>query len=201
MKTSNAHPEEPWTGQKLRLIAGGGRVGEKALSDLYLAYRPRILRHLLSSHLSAETAEDILHITFLKIAERAGQWKGTGSASAWLWVIVRNARMDHYQSLRREEFQDEAAWEALLEQTAAPVSDDQSGLLQKCVQSGLQQFERDHPDRSDAIRLMHIEEWSVAQLSEYLKRTAGATREYLSQCRRVLKPYLQPCLAFLAQEE
>jgi hypothetical protein len=42
--------------------------------------------------------------------------------------------------------------------------------------------------------------WSIAEVAELLERNPGATREYLSQCRKLLRPFLEPCRALLMEE-
>lgn len=192
-------PEEAWVATRLHRVAAGGADARQALAELYQAYRRPVLLHLMHHRLSPEVADDVLHQVFIKVAERAGQWRGDGSAAGWVWAVVRSTRLDAHRG-EHELGLDDDAWDALLEVTAAAPTDTNSHDLQRCVVEGIQRFAREHPERADAVRLLHLEGWSVAQLAPYLGRTAGATREFLSQCRRVLKPYLQPCLIYLRPE-
>lgn len=190
-------PSDEWLGGCLRRIAAGGEEATAAIAELYRVYRLRVLAHLLRSGLSPDAAEDVLHAVFVKVAEHAGQWQGTGPAGAWLWTIVRNARTDMFRVQPREIDVDEEVWRAIAEQVASDASGSSSQAVQRCVHRAFQRFAWEHPERAEALRLLHLEQWSIAQVAAFIGRTAGATKEFLSQCRRVFRPYLQPCLDYL----
>ena len=59
----------------------------------------------------------------------------------------------------------------------------------------------DFPDRARAIGFLVIEEWSVEDIARALGRTPGATREFLSQCRKKLRPYIEDCLELLEERQ
>lgn len=178
-------------------IAAGGPQAAEAIAAVYRGYRPHVLGYLLREGVAPAAAEDILHTVFIKVAERAGQWKGDGLASAWFWSIVRNTRIDLLRDRRLEISVDEAAWEAISNQASANAEDSSSCAVQQCVGHALQRFAKDHPERAEALRMLHLEQWSIAQVAVFIGRTAGATKEFLSQCRRAFRSYLKPCLELL----
>ena len=71
------------------------------------------------------------------------------------------------------------------------------GNATECVKIAKIAFEKDHPERAKAIELSAIEGWTIKELAVFLDRSEGATREYLSQCRKFLKPYTEPCREYL----
>ncbi len=184
-------------GDCLRRIAAGGEDARQAIAALYRAYRRPILAFLLRAGVAPQTAEDVLQTTFLKIAEHAAQWKGSGSASAWLWAIVRNVRIDFARAGRLEIRVDDDHWQQLGDEVATDAGNDSALAVQHCVTQAFERFAADYPARAEALRLLHLEQWSVAEVAAYIGRTTGATKEFLSQCRQVFKPYLQPCLELL----
>jgi len=200
--SSNDTPGAPagtdeWLGGCLRRIAAGGSPAARAMADLYAAYRLRVLGYLLREGVPPAAAEDVLHTVFVKVAERAGQWRGDGAAGAWFWRLVRNARIDLFRERGLEVAVDDEGWQAICEHVAGDLGDASSADLQRCVQHALQRFAKDYPQRAEALRLLHLEHWSIAQVADFIARTAGATKEFLSQCRVVFRPYLRPCLEFL----
>lgn len=188
---------DEWISTQLALIAKGGRVGLGATSALYRGLDKQILGYLVKEGVPYASAEEILQTAFLKIFERAGQWHGGGSASAWLWAIVRNARTDYFRGGQKEIFPNDEEWE-LIGNKGHEVAEEASSIpLQECVGRAIQRFAKANPERAEALRLLHLEEWSIAQVAQFLGRTQAATKEFLSQCRKHFKPFLQPCLEYL----
>ena len=58
-----------------------------------------------------------------------------------------------------------------------------------CVRRAWRAFAADHPERAEALERAVLEEWNTAELAAFLNRSAGATREYVSQCRKVWRGY------------
>lgn len=188
---------DEWVGNQLAKIAKGGQSGIHATTELYRALDKRILRFLLMEGVQVAVAEEILQTAFIKIFERANQWRGKGSASAWLWTIVRNTRTDYYRRGTKEVGVDDAAWQEIGDIPDSSIGRASAIPVQECVSQALQRFSKTCPERAEALRLLHLEEWSIAQVAQFLGRTQAATKEYLSQCRKHFRPFVQPCLELL----
>lgn len=182
----------------IRQVAGGGRIGAQALSALYRSYRQPMLGFLLRKRLPLAAAEDVLQDVFLKLTRSAHQCQHQGTASAWLWRIVAHAATDYFRGRSREVDLDEEAQEKLQTELPGPEPGAASNAIDLCVARALQRFAREHPERADALRLAHIEQWSGAQVAAFLDRTPGATREFLRQCRRIFQAFVAPCRELLA---
>ncbi len=72
------------------------------------------------------------------------------------------------------------------------------GGLEDCVRKAYAAFAESHVDRAEILARVAFEGWSIEDVAAVLKRTPGATREYLSQCRKKLKAFLEPCRDYLA---
>jgi RNA polymerase sigma-70 factor (ECF subfamily) len=180
-------------------MAEGGRRAHDAVASLYRLYRTPVLRYLRHASLDGQAAEDVLHNVFIKLAQRAQQWRGEGSSRAWFWAIVRNAKIDHFRAPKDEQTLDDDGWTNLAElMSTMDEGPHASSELQRCVTQALQRFAKAHPDRAAAIRLMHLEDWSIAQVAQYLERTPGATKEFLSQCRKLFRSFVEPCLVWVS---
>lgn len=191
-----------------------------AVRRLYLHYRPRLLAFFRGRRLTIEECEDLLQEVFLKVSTRATQFAGI-SVSGWIYQIARHQMYDHLRP--RSTSTDEPVQHISIDDdgdddtrghlvnasdwfnsalSGDPFSDPQqlaSHAIDDCVSRQLQSFEKFHPDRAEVIRLTALEGWSMAQIAVYLQRQPGATREYLSQCRKKLKEFLQPCRHLLSQ--
>jgi RNA polymerase sigma-70 factor, ECF subfamily len=82
---SDAHGE--------RLIVDAAKAGdERALSELYQLYFPRVYRYILARTGNSYDAEDLAEEVFIKVLEAIGrfQWR-EAPFSAWLFRIAHNA--------------------------------------------------------------------------------------------------------------
>ena len=67
-----------------------------------------------------------------------------------------------------------------------------------CVQQALSLFAKEHSDRARVLSLAAIEGWDTKEVAAFIGRTLGATREYISQCRKYFSKYLEPCQEYLS---
>lgn len=183
----------------LHRIAEGGAARQAAIAELYRRYAGRFRGYFRNHRLSDETAEDLVQELFIKVVRACGDFRGDARADTWLWAIARNTLMSHLRSRLPEMNMDDDQLQALADtlpalQTSAPQpADDVDG----CVSAGIGEFSRVFPERGQVMVLLVQNEWSAEQIAGFLGRTPGATREYLSQCRKKLKPYIEHCLELL----
>lgn len=79
------------------------RQDRAAFSALFEFYAPRIKAMLMRTGASADVAEDFAQETLLTIWRKAAQFDpARASASAWIYTIARNARVDRLRRDRRE---------------------------------------------------------------------------------------------------
>jgi len=92
---------------------GAGDQG--AFEALYERYRSVVFSFLARLAGDAQTREDLLQETFLRVYRFRGRYRASGQFKAWLFTIARNAALEH---LRRRG----AAWEDPLEGAEEPVA-------------------------------------------------------------------------------
>ncbi len=187
----------------LAQIERGGRGRETAVSELYNRYGPAFQRYFERHGIDTSGAEDLVQEVFIKIVRSANQFRGDASPSAWLWSITRNTLFSHQRGPRVEFIklpQGDDDEEGLdIPDPACPVEDQlEEEAMINCVRREFAQFAGKHADRAQALALVAFHGWSPTEVARYLDRTAGATREYLSQCRKLLQPFLNRCRHLLA---
>jgi RNA polymerase sigma factor (sigma-70 family) len=191
----------------IRAIQSVGHTQEQGLHALYrkaAEFRRYFVRH----GLSLEAAEDLVQETIVKIFKSAPQFNGgagfsDASANAWLWTIARNALIDvqrknkSYMVSYDDDGADEASQVALQAELAKhnPYGKMQE-TAQDCVTHGLDNFAAEFPDRARALE-MQMDGEDVASIARRIGRTVAAAKEYLSQCKKKLAPYIEPCLGLL----
>lgn len=216
--------EEADQAELLRRIADKHLGAPAAVRQLYQHYRPRLLAFLRRKGLPMQDCEDLLQEIFIKVVTRASQC--TGSVSGWIYQIARNQWLDllrhkasrpdasgNYTPIGTADDEAGDAGYADPDRLGPPVcsSEGQDGdpltqvqqahdqaAIDRCVREAMQRFRQAEPERAEAIHLTAYEDWPIEQVATYLGRTAGATRQYLSQCRKKLKDYLAPCQKLLA---
>jgi RNA polymerase sigma factor (sigma-70 family) len=181
-------------------IAQGGARADLALRRLYDVVGQSMLRFFVHQGASADESQDILQDTLIKVYKSAGQYVGQGTAKAWIWQVARNTLLDAFrksQRIRADEISVKPEqWDHFEETVAAPVCQaDQS--VDQCVADGLEQFAREMPDRAVALNL-YLEGASMEDISVQIGRSVAATKEYLSQCRKKIKPFIAHCTDNLA---
>lgn len=195
---------KPVTEEQIVLLIGSGRPGEQdaGVKALYALMAAPVLRFFVHLGVPAEEARDLLQETFVKIFRAAHKFKAGGSAKAWFWQIARNCLNDHLREtarLRKHEtaFDDEQ-WSYVRDTVAAKA---QSSVcsVDECVAQGVARFGASMPDRAFALTLQ-MEGAAIQDIAERIGRTVGATKEYLSQSRKKLQPFIAHCAELLVQE-
>ncbi len=181
----------------LALVVIGGHYAERGMDGLFKLYAGRIKAFFRKHRLSDADASDLLQETFIKVYRSASKFQGQSKVSTWIWSIARNSMLDHFRSQRPvdslEDLFESGDWSELI----SSCEQDSMTSLQDCVQHGFTSFSEVHPDRAGAMQLAAFEGWSMDELAAFLERTPAATREYISQCRKKLKAFLEPCKDFV----
>jgi RNA polymerase sigma factor (sigma-70 family) len=186
----------------IKLICAGGKATDAGVRALYQNAAQPMLRFFAFKGLTGDDAKDVLQETFVKIVRSADSFTGDGAAKAWIWQIARNCMIDHQRkkgSLVDHEiaFSDEQ-WRSLEETTADPkISYRAADSVDACVSSGLDNFSRIEPDRA-MVLMLQMDGLSIEEIGLRIGRTAAATKEYLSQCKKKIQPFIAHCLDLLA---
>jgi RNA polymerase sigma factor (sigma-70 family) len=176
-------------------LRGDASARRRAVDELYKRYGGR-LKHYLARGITPARAEDLLHEVFIRVLRRGDTFEAEAQQfEAWLWTIARNVRIDQ---LRKQDFDPEEMEEEPADPNSNPESTAETDALRRCVARGYQQFRSKFPQRAIALSWLVTDHLSVREIAGILERSEGATREYLSQCRKKLEPFLQVCREFLA---
>lgn len=182
----------------VRQIALGGRLRDAALKHLFDAYDAGVISRCMWRHgLARSDAEEVWQDVVVQICRRAADFRPDGDPAAWIMNMVDSRAIDLLRKPARhyEQPYDPAAPE--VEALPAPQGAATHFAADECVQRGLQQFAREHPEEARFIALRDLDGLEVAELARQLGRTEEATRTYLKTLRKKLKPFLAPCLDLL----
>lgn len=182
----------------IRKLQAGGSARAEGVATLYRRHAGKLVGYFVRQRLAREQAEDLAQDVFVSMVKHCDEFRGDAKPSTWMWSIARNALIDHLRRVRNapetdplDAGDDEAPG---LEVAAAEASPD----LDNCVRRAYADFALAYPDRAETLALIAFEGWTLIDLAKVLGRTHGAAREYVSQCRQKLRPFLERCREYLA---
>jgi len=149
---------------------------------------------------------------------------GDGSAEGWLKTIRFSCMNDHFEKINRLKNEsipyDELEHSSKVENLR---SQEHSGLnhlhkvgmteietlrsrehkesksvqdVNECMSAGLEDFAAEHPDRYQVL-MSQLDGEDISSIGRRIGRSLAATKEYLSQCRKKLAPYIEHCTELL----
>jgi len=178
----------------LKLLEAGGKEAERGISILFNRYALPFKRYFVKHGLSFADAEDLVQDAFVSIVRHAKGFRGECDIKIWLWKIARNTMLSQFRK-KNHHHEDIDDLADILPGKEMPECASLS--LDECVKRAFLRFSKQQSEKAEVLTLASVQGWSTKELAEFLGRTLGATREYVSQCRKHFKPYLEPCRDFL----
>lgn len=181
--------------------AGGGRR-RAAVACIYRAYSPYLFARY-KPRLSRGEIDELLQDVFEKLLRTRSEFRGRseGELKRWLVTIADNLLADAGRSggdARRAveqaaDIDDEAV--QIADSQPQPEQNALNALLADCVSQGYARFAQEHAEMAEALHLQIYQELSVDEVIAALgsKRSNGAMREYLSQCRKKVLSFINHC--------
>lgn len=178
---------------------GGGAI-EQALRQLdrtlFAALYARALHYLRD----VEQARDLVQETFIKVWQRCATYQGSSELQPWIEAILRHGMLDRLRRPRRDVSLDEGAemseelagriFELSQRQVQRPDEEARRQQLAECFQRCWQRFEQAAPAHAAVIAWIVEDGLSHEEIAALLDRTPGATREFISQCRKRARLHL-----------
>lgn len=172
------------------LIARIAQSQDKAaFATLFDAYAPRLKYFLVKQGTNAEAAEELAQEAMLTVWRKAGHYsEDRGSASAWLFTIARNLRIDQARRERRaqlyammQEFDD-------VDPDRAP--DEKVSALEHAsrVRSAMDELP---PDQLEVVRWSFVEGAAHSEIAERLGLPLGTVKSRLRLAMRRMRKSLE----------
>lgn len=182
--------------QALALVAQGGSAAERGFKVVYDAFWGRCVARFMGRGQPQGVAQDLASDTLVKVAAKLKDLRDPVALERWVNVVATNTLLDHLRAHRREREHTVALDDDTDETLAEQLIDHSQGDpgIQRCLAQQLALFCRDEPQRGGLLTGMALDGWSIDEAAQAIGRTAGATKEYLSQCRKLLWRYLSLCM-------
>jgi RNA polymerase sigma factor (sigma-70 family) len=185
----------------LEHIRQGGDSRELGVKALFDGFRRPMIHFFMFKGLTPDDAADLFQETVIKIVQGISRYHPSETGQAWIWAIARNALVDQQRSMLRQSrvvksFESDEELDQEISSFAAPTVEPHTERVDECFERGFAKFESIESDRAYAL-LLQMEDKSIDEIAGVIGRTKAATKEYLSQCRKKLAPFLQPCRELL----
>lgn len=191
----------------------GGRRIETWLRVVDREHGARFYREAAAALRSWQAAEDVVQEAMVKVWQRCATFHGPGEPLAWIHQIVRNTLLDalrQRQALapREQPLHDDDgqltldAEAAVLDLSASGVATPEGALAEHQIEAVFrrcfEQFAAAHPEHATVLRWVVEDGLDNAAIEALLERNPGATREFISQCRKKARPYFSAWYALVS---
>ncbi len=184
----------------MRACREGGAAIEQALRsldrDFFALLHSRAMRLLRDT----DAARDIVQDTFIRVWRRCATFQGDSELLPWIEAILRNGILDRLRRSGRElPFDDGDAMnteiaarivELSRHEVATPDDDVRRTQVAECFQRCWEEFERAAPRHAAVIAWIAQDGLTHEEIAALLDRSPGATREFISQCRKRARVHL-----------
>jgi len=184
----------------MRACREGGASIEQALRQLDRQFFATLYARAHRTLRNADAARDLVQETFIKVWQRCSTFQGSSELLPWIDAILRHAVLDRLRRTGREVPFDEAGAMNTqvsnriveLSQRDVPTPDDDARReqLADCFRRCWIRFETAAPEHAAVISWIANDGLSHDEVGALLERSPGATREFISQCRKRARVYL-----------
>jgi RNA polymerase sigma-70 factor (ECF subfamily) len=192
----DAHYSPTPVAEALALIAQGGAAAERGAQQLFQLFWRKFVNDFVRAGQPLAQAEDLASESFHKILRGISGMRDPVAFPKWAQTIARNTFYSYLRDTRSQR-EAEIALDSEPLQALYEGVKDQSQLdlpTRLCLKDQLEKFCEAEPERALWLERWIFDGQELAELSTALGRTLGATKEYLSQCRKRLQQYLRKCL-------
>lgn len=178
----------------MRACGEGGDAIEAALRSLDRSFFAILYRECLRVLRDAESARDVVQETFIKVWRRCATFRAESELLPWIRSILRHAVLDRLRATHADvpiEADDEGDEEVArrirelsVEQVPTPDDEARRGQLAACFVNCWRKFEHAAPEHAAVMSWIVEDGLTNEEIAELLGRSPGATREFISQCRK-----------------
>jgi RNA polymerase sigma-70 factor (ECF subfamily) len=184
----------------MRACREGGAAIEQALRELDRKFFAILYRDGIRTLRDSDATRDLVQDTFIKVWRRCATFRGDSELLPWIKAILRHAAIERLRQPAREVPMENE--EGLTPDATAQImkmsvernpSPEQLARQQEHAAQftkGWLRFQEEHPLHASVMAWVVEDGLSTDDIAQMLGRTPGATREFVSQCRKRARLYL-----------
>jgi len=168
-----------------------GRSDEALVLFEKYGFRKEFICFAVTRGIDYEDASDLVQKFIIgKLYMKSDSIEHIEYARTWMYMVFRNMINDQGRVLikNREVSLDEAR-----DQSYEEASVDKSQTKSDCVQEQLKIFRDKEPKHAEVVDYI-LKGFDVEEVRLTIGRSYAATRQFMSQCRKKFKPFLERCL-------
>ena len=169
---------------------------DSGFNEVFKKLEQPLIGFYMHRKLNKSEAEEVVISSLVKICAKAHTLKDSKKFESWCWQVARNTLLDHFKKYKK--YKNDVSEEVLekseiVERVSSQKERKKEMEREECVRIGLQEFGRAMPEREFAMSLK-MQNFSNQQISLRIGRTLAATKEFMSQNYKRLKPFLENCV-------
>jgi RNA polymerase sigma factor (sigma-70 family) len=181
----------------MRACREGGTAIEDALRALDRAFFGMLYRDALRALHDAAAAREVVQETFIQAGKQCAVLPADSELAPWIRAILRRHILDRLRRAERGAVMEDSTTEEMQRRVAelsrdnvpTPVDEPRAWQLAQSFQRCWNRLEHDWPVHAAMIRWIAEDRLTQEQIAALLDRPAGATREFVSECRKRARVY------------
>ena len=168
-----------------------GRSDEALVLFEKYEFRKEFISFAIKKGIEYEDARDLVQkFTIDKLYLQSNSIKNIEFARTWMYSVLNNMVNDQGRILKKTR---EVPLDEERDQSQSPkIMNEKSQTRSGCIQEQLVKFREAEPKRAEVIEFI-LKGFSTEEIRLILGRSYGATREFMSQCRKKFRPFIEIC--------
>ena len=168
-----------------------GRNDEALILFEKYGFRKEFIGFAMKRNINYDDASDLVQkFTIDKLYMKSNSIKNIEFARTWMYRVFSNMVNDQGRMLKKNR---EVPLDEDRDQSQAPkISDMKSQTRSGCVQEQLAKFREAEPKRAEVLDYILLNK-GTEEIRLIIGRSYGATREYMSQCRKKFRSFTEIC--------
>jgi RNA polymerase sigma-70 factor (ECF subfamily) len=168
-----------------------GRSDEALVLFEKYEFRKEFISFAIKKGIEYEDARDLVQkFTIDKLYLQSNSIKNIEFARTWMYSVLTNMVNDQGRILKKNR---EVPLDEERDQSQSPkIMNEKSQTRSGCIQEQLVKFREAEPKRAEILEFI-LKGFTTEEIRLIIGRSYGATREFMSQCRKKFRPFIEIC--------